>query len=110
MQLIIYTLSNCKVCKDRQNYHNEVCESLQEMGINTQGIMFGHVNGKTYLPMEAHDKVCRKANDSSKYAAPVYILEDDQNMVKLADFSAYKTPENYVEYIRHVISNMGDDE
>lgn len=108
MKLIIYTLPNCKVCEYRVPMHNAICDALKELGIDTLCIQFGTIDGATYLPLEEHDSLCRKPEDPMKYTAPVYIYEDDNNRAKLADPKVFETPENYVEHIKQVVSNLNE--
>lgn len=93
MSLIIYTLSNCKVCQQRQRLHNQVHQSLKNRGIELYGEMFGNVtiDGKseTRLPYEEHDQLCRKEGDPSKYTAPVYILEVDDAIAKIKNIAEF---------------------
>lgn len=93
MSLIIYTLSNCKVCQQRQRLHNHVHQSLAKRNIELYGEMFGNItiDGKseTRLPHEEHDQLCRKEGDATKYTAPVYILEVDDTIAKIKNISEF---------------------
>lgn len=104
MRLVIYTLQGCKVCSSRQGLHNQLASLLDSLGIEQLGILIGQVNGRSYLPMPDHDALCRKPNDPTKYIAPIYILEDDDVVIKLDDISSHKTLTDYVKYIEQVLS------
>jgi hypothetical protein len=82
------------------------------MGIEVMGVIYGEINGERYEPYPEHDHLCRKKDNPMAYTAPVYIIDDGDNVVKLADMGDYKTVDKYVEYIDNVISqieNMEDE-
>lgn len=106
MRFIIYTLNGCKACQEREDIHNQIAMMLEGMGVETLGITYGHVNGSNYYPYEEHDKLCRKPGDASNYTAPVYILEDESNVVKLPDLSQYPQPRQYADYIGSVVQQL----
>jgi hypothetical protein len=121
MSLFIYTLSNCKVCTQRQRLHNAIKAQLQDIGVNVEGIMFGNVNGQTYLPRDEHNNLCFKETDASKYAAPVYILEDGDMIAKVknvaefanltpdvlaSDAKCNKVAEMYADYIMQILETV----
>jgi hypothetical protein len=107
MKFIIYTLNGCRECIQREDIHNDIAELLDEMGVSTVGIKYGQVDGVNYYPLEEHDKLCRKTDDSSKYVAPVYIFEDDENVIKMPDVSQYPTASTYSAYVGSVMQQLG---
>lgn len=106
MRFVIYTLNGCKVCEQRESLHNNIAKLLEEMGIETLGITYGQINGTNYYPFDEHDKLCRKPGDPSNYVAPVYILEDENNVAKLADLAQYPGADQYVDYVDTVAEQL----
>jgi hypothetical protein len=108
MRFVIYTLNNCKVCTQRDELHNAISEGLRQMGVETLGIMYGQVNGNNYYPYPEHDTLCRKNGAGSNYVAPVYILEDDNNVIKMPDPAQYQGAEGYVNYVDSVLQQLSE--
>lgn len=106
MKLLIYTLNNCKVCAARTEAHNQLAEMLSGMDVEVLGVQFGEIDGVRYVPYDQHDQFCRKPNDPMKYTAPVYILESDDAVIGLEDFSKYRTADRYAEYIASMIAQL----
>lgn len=73
--------------------------------------MYGEIDGKRYEPYDEHDSLCRKPGNPMAYTAPVYILEEENEItVKLADMSQYRTVDKYVEYINSILEQIEEDE
>lgn len=105
MKFIIYTLSGCKTCMIRQQFHNEIADMLSQANIDTTGITYGMINNERYEPFPEHDALCRKP-DQSSYVAPVYILEDDSATVKLEDPSKFKDSVDYSNYVMGMVDTI----
>lgn len=99
MRFFIYKLNGCKVCTQREDSHSSIANLLEGVGIETIGVTYGHVDGQDYYPYTQHDRYCRNPNNASNYVAPVYILEDDNNIVKMADISGYTNANEYAQYV-----------
>ena len=106
MRFFIYKLNGCSVCMQREGAHNDIATLLERVGIETIGVNYGHIDGKDYYPFPQHDNLCRKPSDASNYVAPVYILEDDKNTVKMPDIAQYPNANDYAQYVMSIASQL----
>lgn len=106
MKVYIYTLPNCKACTNRTSYHESIAQHLAQDGIECILVEFGQIDGKTYLPYEEHDSLCRKPSNPSVYSTPVYIADTGNSAAKLADPSKYGDSHGYVGYIKDVVTKI----
>lgn len=106
MKVYIYTLPNCKACAKRVDYHEAVATTLHNNGSECILVEIGEIDGKTYLPYNNHDSLCRKAEDPGVYSTPTYIIEVGDSVAKVADPSMYPDSNAYINHLNDVASKI----